>query len=60
MINIVYVQPHSCGTFRMPIVMFALAAVAVSLFLRSTRWGAYIYALGDNPFGARTTGIPAW
>ena len=42
----------------MPIVMFALAAVAVSLFLRSTRWGAYIYALGDNPFGARTTGIP--
>lgn len=42
----------------MPIVMFALTAVAVALFLRHTRLGAYVYALGDNPFGARTTGIP--
>jgi ribose transport system permease protein len=35
----------------MPIVMFAL-------FLRRTRLGAYIYAIGDNPNGARVTGIP--
>ena len=42
----------------MPIVMFALATVAVALFLRRTRLGAYVYAIGDNPFGARTTGIP--
>jgi ribose transport system permease protein len=41
----------------MPIVMFALATVAVAL-LRRTRLGAYVYAIGDNPFGARTTGIP--
>ena len=26
--------------------------------LRRTRLGAYIYAIGDNPFGARVTGIP--
>lgn len=42
----------------MPVVMFALVAVAVAFFLRMTRLGSYIYAIGDNPFGARTTGIP--
>src|SRR5260370_21923271 len=42
----------------MPIVMFALSCVAVAFFLRRTRLGAYIYAIGDNPNGARVTGIP--
>lgn len=42
----------------MPVVMFGLVAVAVAYFLRRTRLGSYIYAIGDNPFGARTTGIP--
>src|ERR1700724_2413929 len=42
----------------MPIIMFALSCVAVAFFLRQTRLGAYIYAIGDNPKGARVTGIP--
>ena len=42
----------------MPIIMFAIACVVVALFLRQTRWGAYIYAVGDNPNAARVTGIP--
>jgi ribose transport system permease protein len=42
----------------MPVIMFGAVAVCVSLFLRRTRLGTYIYAIGDNPFGARTTGIP--
>jgi ribose transport system permease protein len=42
----------------MPVVMFVVVAALVALFLRTTRLGAYVYALGDNPFGARTTGIP--
>jgi len=42
----------------MPIVMFALASLVVAFFLRRTRLGSYVYAIGDNPFGARTTGIP--
>lgn len=42
----------------MPVIMFGLVAVFVTLFLRRTRLGTYIYAIGDNPFGARTTGIP--
>ena len=38
--------------------MFALALIAVAFFLRRTRLGSYVYAIGDNPFAARTTGIP--
>jgi ribose transport system permease protein len=41
-----------------PVIMFALATIVVGLFLRYTRVGAYVYAIGDNPFGARVTGIP--
>jgi ribose transport system permease protein len=41
------------------IVMFAVACVVVFILLRQTRWGAYIYAIGDNPHAARVTGIPA-
>jgi ribose transport system permease protein len=40
-----------------PVVMFALTAVLVSLFLKRTTLGSYVYAIGDNPQGARTTGI---
>jgi ribose transport system permease protein len=42
----------------MPIVMFAGACIVVALFLRRTRFGAFIYAIGDNPFAARSSGIP--
>jgi ribose transport system permease protein len=42
----------------MPVIMFGAVALLVSLFLRKTRLGTYVYAIGDNPFGARTTGIP--
>ncbi|MGH6708595.1 MAG: ABC transporter permease [Bradyrhizobium sp.] len=49
------------GTFLsvpMPLVMFALATGFTALFLKKAQLGTYIYAVGDNPFGARTTGIP--
>ncbi|HSB23086.1 MAG TPA: ABC transporter permease [Burkholderiaceae bacterium] len=42
----------------MPVVMFGVAAAAVALFLRRLRVGAFIYAIGDNPFAARATGLP--
>jgi len=42
----------------MPIIMFALSCIVVAVLLRQTRIGAYIYAIGDNPFGARVTGLP--
>ena len=42
----------------MPVIMFGIASVFVALFLRWTRLGGFIYAVGDNPYGARVTGIP--
>jgi len=42
----------------MPVIMFAVVAVLVAFFLKKTRLGAFVYAVGDNPIGARTTGIP--
>lgn len=42
----------------LPIIVFGLACLAVAFLLRSTRPGAYIYAVGDNPNTARVTGIP--
>jgi ribose transport system permease protein len=41
-----------------PILMFGAACLVVALLLRGTRWGAFIYALGDNPLAARVTGLP--
>ncbi len=40
------------------VIMFGLAAAVVTLFLRVTRLGTYLYAIGDNPNAARITGIP--
>ena len=42
----------------MPVVMFGLAAAGLAVFLKRLRAGAFIYAIGDNPFGARATGLP--
>lgn len=41
-----------------PILMFGAACAVIALFLKTTRVGAFLYAIGDNPNGARTTGIP--
>ena len=42
----------------MPVVMFAVAAGSLALFLKRLRAGAFIYAIGDNPLTARATGLP--
>jgi ribose transport system permease protein len=42
----------------MPIILLAVTCLAVAFLLRRTRWGAYIYAVGDNRAAARVTGIP--
>jgi len=48
----------SVAGLPMPVVMFAVAAVLVALFLKRLRAGAFIYAIGDNPLTARATGLP--
>lgn len=40
-----------------PVIIFALAGLAAWLFLRQLRAGRFIYALGDNPATARTSGV---
>ena len=42
----------------MPVVMFGAASAAIAFFLRRLRAGAFVYAIGDNPFAARATGLP--
>ena len=56
--SIEWIGSGPVGLVPKPIIMFALAAVAISLFLRKTRLGTFVYAIGDNPHGARTSGIP--
>ncbi|MER8961219.1 ABC transporter permease [Mesorhizobium sp. M0701] len=41
-----------------PVFMFALAVIAIAIFLKKTKVGNFIYAIGDNPHAARTAGIP--
>jgi ribose transport system permease protein len=38
--------------------IFAIAAFAAYLFLRFTKWGRYVYFMGDNFLAARNMGIP--
>ena len=43
-----------------PVEVFLFAAIAflAFLFLRFTKWGRYVYLMGDNPMAARNMGIP--
>jgi len=40
------------------VVFFGIVALLTWLFLRFTVYGRFIYAIGDNPIAARTTGVP--
>lgn len=40
------------------IVVVTVVAILTWLFLNFTKLGMFIYAIGDNPNGARTTGMP--
>lgn len=46
--------------FDVPVEVFVFAAAAflVFLFLRYTKWGRYVYLMGDSFFAARNIGIP--
>ncbi len=46
------------GLFPMPVIIAFVILVLGYLFLAKTRFGTYIYALGDNEVSARFAGIP--
>lgn len=41
-----------------PVIVFLTCAVLAHLALRYLRDGRFVYAMGDNPVAARTTGVP--
>ncbi len=41
-----------------PVCATAVVAAIVAVFLRKTRFGRFVYAVGDNPAAARTFGLP--
>jgi ribose/xylose/arabinose/galactoside ABC-type transport system permease subunit len=46
------------GGIPVPIVLMGLVFLIGWIFLTRTRYGAYVYLLGDNPTAARLAGIP--
>lgn len=40
------------------VISFAVVAICVSIFLKRTKLGLFIYSIGDNPDAARTSGMP--
>lgn len=43
-----------------PVVILAVIAIAVIVFLRCTTWGRYFFAIGRNETAARYSGIPTY
>jgi ribose/xylose/arabinose/galactoside ABC-type transport system permease subunit len=41
-----------------PIIVLVVGFVATSLLLHRSKWGRYIYAIGDNEAAARIAGVP--
>jgi ribose/xylose/arabinose/galactoside ABC-type transport system permease subunit len=41
-----------------PIIVLVLGFIATSLLLHRSKWGRYIYAIGDNEAAARIAGVP--
>ena len=48
----------SCSALPTPILFFALVALLGFAFLRFTKPGRFVYAIGDNPAAARISGAP--
>ncbi len=53
-----FIGAGSIGPAPMPIVVAGLTFLVGHLMLTRTRFGEYIYLLGDNPTAARLAGVP--
>jgi ribose/xylose/arabinose/galactoside ABC-type transport system permease subunit len=52
-----FIGTGSIGAIPMPIVIAAALFIFVTVVLTRTRFGEYIYLIGDNPLAARLAGI---
>ena len=57
--GLVWLGRGSIGPLPVPVVIFALAYLAGWVMLRYTRFGRYVYAVGDNEEAARLMGLQA-
>lgn len=48
----------SVAAVPMPVILFLVIACIAFVALRFTRYGAFIYAIGDNPLASRNSGLP--
>ena len=46
------------GESAFPILVLAICSIALGLLLHRSKWGRYIYAIGDNEPAARVSGVP--
>jgi ribose transport system permease protein len=46
------------GAVPVEVFLFSIAAFLAYLFLRFTKWGRYVYLMGDNFLAARNMGLP--
>jgi inositol transport system permease protein len=46
------------GENYFPIIVLLVAFIATSLLLHRSKWGRYIYAIGDNEAAAKIAGVP--
>ena len=46
------------GENYFPIIILIVGFIATSLLLHRSKWGRYIYAIGDNEAAARIAGVP--
>jgi ribose transport system permease protein len=56
--SIVWIGAGNLGGIPVPVIVFGLVCAIAALFLRYTRTGRFIRAIGDNPLTARITGLP--
>jgi len=54
---LVWLGGANIGGLPSSIIVVSIVALCAWLFLNRTKLGMYIYAIGDNPNGARTSGI---
>ena len=56
--SIAFLGSGTVETVPVPILLFAAVAALAFVFLKYTRAGRYLRAIGDNPAAARITGLP--
>lgn len=58
LVGFAWIGRSNVAGIPMPLIALALLLCLATVFLKWTRLGDFVYAMGDNPQGARAVGIP--